>query len=111
MVIRCRRAPSAAWGRSASAVRTSASSVSPWPIASIGFASDGRVLAVGVAKNDLRVQIWDSSRGGMIRPLPDQDDRIWHFAWSPDGKSLAIGASRYQVQLHDVESGALRRSW
>ncbi|MFI7702138.1 AAA family ATPase [Nonomuraea sp. NPDC049480] len=63
------------------------------------LSADGKVLATGCF---MSVQFWDvPTRRPMGHPL-DIGAQVWAMAFSPDGKTLAIGGYEAIVQLWDV---------
>jgi WD40 repeat protein len=54
------------------------------------------------------VEIWSVPfAGGPLRRLVADDDRIADVAWSPDGKTVAIGGHRPEILLIDTQTGAV----
>jgi WD40 repeat protein len=60
---------------------------------------EGGKLAVFTYDNQL-CQIWDVPTGSMIQTFPAVDLTDTVSAWSPDGRSLALG-----TKIYDVETG------
>lgn len=91
--------------------------------ASIVFSPDGKTL---VAQHEHGVVLWDAQTGRLMRHLVIKMDSNSPLALAPDGKTLAcISPTRWQhkdrnsvgtksggkVQLWDVATGALRRTF
>jgi WD40 repeat protein len=78
----------------------------------IAFAPDGKTVAASTT-NDLVV--WDLATGKQFRRFVVPEHFVHCFAWSPDGKTLALGCQRptddplYTVRLLDADSGKLVR--
>ncbi len=80
----------------------------------VAFSSDGKTLAAGgtiseggaIVSNE--VSFWNAQTGELLRTLVGSGD--WGtFAFSPDGKTLAIGGAR-RVNLRDAQTGELLRT-
>lgn len=56
---------------------------------------------------NLKLVIWDASTGKPLRTI--DEDKGYHLAWSPDGKTLAISGDR-NIQLRDATTGKLLQS-
>ena len=69
---------------------------------SLTFDPSGRLIAAAVNR---QVRIWDVESGRPVATLPDQPGAVHPVAFSPDGESIATGASDGSVRLFDVESG------
>jgi WD40 repeat protein len=69
---------------------------------------DGRfVLTEGTNKAIL----WDANTGQEIRRLKGNLDTVLSMAFSPDGKSIAVGSFERTARLFDVETGKKIRSF
>src|SRR5262245_60204368 len=73
---------------------------------------DGRTLASG--GNDAGVRIWNAATGALVKTLP-QTDTVNSVAFSPDGRSLAVGvgdpveaSARSSITIFDVATWAPR---
>jgi hypothetical protein len=67
---------------------------------------DRTLLALGSRKG--RVELLDASGAAQLR-LPDQDGKIEHLVFWPDGSRLVTSASGQPVRVWDVDSGELLR--
>ena len=86
------------------------------PINAVAFSPDGHRLASAVFFDDvaLDVTIWDPA-SAEVRTIPQvAATEIRSLAFSPDGRTLAVGGWRLSsgfVDLFDLESGKMTRSW
>ncbi len=64
------------------------------PIIMTEFSSDGRYLAVCVAKSGTpaRIQIWNVDRQEQVGEPIRHDGNVTTMSWSPDGKNLLVGS-------------------
>src|SRR5262249_20676546 len=72
-----------------------------------GFDPSGRRLAAaGWGMNNTTVAISDTRSWGVVRSSP-AEKRVYTLAWSPDGRTLAVGFSSdpEHTALYDVERG------
>ncbi len=91
----------------------------------LGFAPDGRTLAVGGTGHRFKVILWDTATGRRKAELTDPDaepapgqspppptaEHAFHVAavaFSADGATLAAGCSDGVIRLWDIASGDLR---
>ena len=79
-----------------------------WPVLSIAFSPDGKVLASG--SRDETVKLWDVASGRQLRTLSGHGSWVNSIAFSPDGKVLASGSGDKTIKLWDVASGRELRS-
>ena len=86
---------------------------SRWPV--VGLSPDGRRLVAAVARD---VTIYDTTSGRVSLTLPRaHDGNIFSAVYSPDGLTLATGASDSAIRLWDARTGESRgtlgshRSW
>jgi WD40 repeat protein len=71
------------------------------------LAAAGRVLATGAEENptyEYTVELWDVARGTVVRTVGGQAS-AYSVAFSPDGKTVAVGDGSGMVFLWDVASG------
>jgi len=73
----------------------------------LAFSRDGSVLASGSA--DQSVRLWDAKSGNLIKSIPAGPDA--NVAFGPGGKFFAISAPENTVQLLDVETQRLLRTF
>ena len=69
-------------------------------ISSLAFSPDGRTLASGDYKGEIR--LWEVAGGGERARLRGHRGPVWALAFSPDGTQLASGASDGAVLLWDI---------
>src|SRR5262249_39250836 len=76
----------------------------------VAFSPDGKLLAAtGVQAQKVVVRVWEVD-GGRERPaLTRPSGSLSCLAFSPDGKTLAVGASQLDVALLNLETGAESR--
>jgi RNA polymerase sigma factor (sigma-70 family) len=86
----------------------------PEDVSSLAFSPDGKRLASGRHFDyprrhgqDNPIQFWDVATGKELRLLTGHKDTVLSVAFSPDGKTLASGAERYDptLRLWDVATG------
>jgi WD40 repeat protein/tRNA A-37 threonylcarbamoyl transferase component Bud32 len=83
-----------------------------WPIfrssvGSLAVSPDGRLLATACSAG--LVQLWNARDGKEIKTLASDHGAVACMAFSPDGKTLALGHGEY-VEFWDVADGILRRT-
>ena len=75
-----------------------------YPIASLTFSGDGKMLALGSVTG--RIAIWDIAAGTLIRdPIKAHTLQIYALAFSPDGTRLASAGGDTTIKLWDVATG------
>jgi WD40 repeat protein len=88
-------------------------------ISGLAFSPDGSMLASGASGNppntkgqtatDSTVRLWDV-KTGKARTLPGPERWAQTVAFSPDGKTLAVGGSGTRIHLIDVATGKQKHS-
>lgn len=89
----------------------------PAEFLAVAYSPDGKTLAVGGRSGALFrgfnpkigvLRLHDSRTGDLIRDIPGIDD-VWALAFSPDGKTLAVGTnSNGRVLRFDAETWTLK---
>jgi len=87
-----------------------------YDVTAIKFAPDGRTLSVfGYDNVDFRLEIWNAETERLLATVPsDYTDSLPAFAFSPDGKSFAVGGVKLgagSVKLYDTKEFHLVRSY
>jgi WD40 repeat protein/serine/threonine protein kinase len=72
------------------------------PVTALAFNSDGGRLAT--ASFDRRVDVWDTTTGGLLHTLP-HSGLVLCVAFSPDGRRLASGGEDKTVRVWDATTG------
>ncbi len=88
----------------------------PQPVVFVAFLPDGKAVLTGAADHVFR--LWDRTSGKEIRryvvPAPAANDSFRRYtvaaALSPDGKTLAVAASKH-IRLWDVQTGKKTREF
>jgi len=62
---------------------------------------DGTRLAMGSSSN-LGVDLWDCKSGRLLYSLPEQGGFVYYFAWSPDGRRLAVSRSNGAIDIWNL---------
>src|SRR5262249_54528517 len=84
----------------------------------LAFSADGKLLASGHLtanrygwnkQEETLVRIWDVAKGREIRQLKGAWYAVWSVAFSPDGKTLAVGTQFNTIHLWEVATGRERR--
>ena len=52
--------------------------------------------------SDLGVDLWDCQSGRLLYSLPEQEGLIYYFAWSPDGRRLAVSRSNGAIDIWNL---------
>jgi len=87
-----------------------------WPsFTTVAFSPDGRRVAIPSIDNGIApdrsiwsaCQVWDTTTGRPVSPLLPHQNWPAGLAFSPDGKTLAVGDYAGSVSLWEVEAGRL----
>jgi len=84
---------------------------------SLVFSFDGRTLVTGAGNNASNaVRIWDVATGTQLRSLDGLSNQVASVAYSPNGKTVAIGTYSGAIKLWDTTTSEIRelighRSW
>jgi len=73
------------------------------PVFKIQYAGEGKELVACSA--DKAIRVVDPAKGEVLRTLQGQNDWVYTFAISPDGKSLATGSWDGEVRLWNLADG------
>lgn len=84
----------------------------PVPVWSLDFSPDGSLLAAAGGERDGGgvLQVWDTRDWTSILAIPE-DRGLTCVAFSPDGKSLAVGTQKGQFAIFDVASQKTTAFW
>jgi len=69
----------------------------------VQFSHDGKKLAIGYLHGEVR--LWDYETERLLREFPDQSQRIWSVAFSPDDACLVAAGLDGLVAFHDLRTG------
>lgn len=62
-------------------------------INAIQFSADGRMLAIAhSARDNYRVELWDTGTGKLLRTIRGFDGSVWSVSFAPDGRTLVTGS-------------------
>ncbi len=82
------------------------------------FSPDGKLLATAGGASQGEVSLWDVRSYQVLRTLATGTTPVVSVAFSADGKQLVSGSTRFaapgrpgSIQIHDVSSGALLKSF
>ena len=74
------------------------------PVSALAFSPDGRRLAT--ASFGRRVDVWDTTTGGLLHTLPDSGrGLVLCVAFSPDGRQIASSGEDKIVRIWDATTG------
>jgi WD40 repeat protein len=62
---------------------------------------DGTKLAMG-SRSALGVDLWDCKNEDLLYSMPEQEGTVYYFAWSPDGKRLAVSRSNGDIDIWNI---------
>ena len=62
---------------------------------------DGTKLAMG-SRSALGVDLWDCKNETLLYSMPEQKGEVYYFAWSPDGKRLAVSRSNGDIDIWNI---------
>jgi WD40 repeat protein len=76
---------------------------STWSVAALihKLSPDGTKLAMG-SRSALGVDLWDCKNQYLLYSLPEQEGMIFYFAWSPDGRRLAVSRSNGDIDIWSI---------
>jgi len=76
---------------------------------SLAFSPDGRTLITGSGSDvSDAVRLWEVATGRQLRSLDGLRNQVASVAYSPSGKSVAIGTMNGPIKLWDISSGEVR---
>ncbi len=83
-------------------------------------AHDGWIRAVAVSPdqklvasvgNDLKVKLWSTADGKLVREMSGHESHIYNVAFHPDGKRLATGDLKCNLIDWEIATGKQKRTW
>lgn len=48
------------------------------------------------------VELWDCKNGYLLYSMPEQEGCVFYFAWSPDGRRLAVSRSNGDIDIWNI---------
>jgi len=78
-------------------------------VLSVAFSPEGKLLATGDAKGEIRV--WEVTTGQLIFIFKEHTNRVWSVAFSPDGTRLASASEDKTVKIWDISQGRLIKNF
>ncbi len=78
-------------------------------ILSMTFSPDGKLLAVGDTKSEIR--LWQVKNAKQILSLKGHEGWVWSVSFSPDGQTLASSSQDCTAKLWDVRTGQCLRTF
>jgi WD40 repeat protein len=74
----------------------------------VAWSPDGkRIVSVhgqGLSGGVDSLRVWDSASGQQLNSVVNRETLMWHAAWSPDGKYLAVGDHNGAIEIWNIES-------
>ena len=52
--------------------------------------------------NALGVNLWDCKKKQLLYSLPEQEGFVYYFAWSADGRRLAVSRSNGDIEIWNI---------
>jgi RNA polymerase sigma factor (sigma-70 family) len=79
----------------------------------VALSPDGKLVVAGDPSKKM-VRLWNAGTGALERTLKIGEAQPWSLAFSPDGKTLAVGGQKGdgsgEVTLWDVQTGELKHT-